>query len=51
MAKKIKYQDKTRYPKVVDGYEGELKQNYKFLTETMVKDLGKKMVKMSNNKK
>lgn len=28
MEKKIKYRDEPRYPKVVYGYEGELKKNF-----------------------
>lgn len=42
-AKKAVYQDRPRYPKVVDKYEQEWKDNFRSQLDEMTLDLTKKM--------
>lgn len=43
---KSKYKDRPTYPNIVDGYEGELKQEFGKMLVKMSKEFGQKLNKI-----
>jgi len=46
--KEAKVTDPVRYPDVINGYEGEFKQDYVKMLQAMTKNIGEEMIKNIN---